>query len=647
MGQIYSLDSAFRTRKSIGNTFAQDFAAVVKLIKSSPLSDDILLTTPKTSAHKAFRNYIDPQKKKKEAMSKHIGTMSNLFNIGFIDADNIQQFWPKIEKYLLPIGIRVFISMLESRCEKIPACKKACCNGRDSSKSQPCPNQIILNEELQKFVLLLMGLMRRTVKHINNQASVLKLLHKVSRKHFSKLNLDITKIDHEAIGVHFSNAIRDIIIHTTAFTPDVEGSYSFLIRTLVVAMQRLALTPPPEHEGDTNSDEEDPDEPIDILIHSNNGAILSRPFNGAPFRGSLGSMGPNPSISNESGTIRKQQALAKRTPKSARFSSIASSSNPITNVYPKFDKTLLEYGCQTFQDFFEMNPDLLCQFDQYHVIKLDENVNVADALKMHTSKILALVEDIASNSDNPANIMSLLKDLGKHHNEQGITEEHLDMMGPIICHTIRPVVFKAGLWSIEVEKSWNHLFEMLAILMKKGFPQASQRSLIYMNNFPNLTHIIILKDTWASIANQMHELGLTSVVKLFKINYNLRFYSSPKVRYRPVKMHEDTEHLSLLFNLLVSIIDHIVNGFPNSSSGDLGEVFTSPATKKNMAMLKEPMEWLGPVFCNTVRPLLLVQGKWSYQVELSWRLMFKHLMKRHPGAERRQREADEADHRRF
>lgn len=82
-------------------------------------------------------------------------------------------------------------------------------------------------------------------------------------------------------------------------------------------------------------------------------------------------------------------------------------------------------------------------------------------------------------------------------------------------------------------------------------------------------------------------------------------------------MHEDTEHLSLLFNLLVSIIDHIVNGFPNSSSGDLGEVFTSPATKKNMAMLKEPMEWLGPVFCNTVRPLLLVQGKWSYQVKLN------------------------------
>ena len=26
------------------------------------------------------------------------------------------------------------------------------------------------------------------------------------------------------------------------------------------------------------------------------------------------------------------------------------------------------------------------------------------------------------------------------------------------------------------------------------------------------------------------------------------------------------------------------------------------------------LELMGPVFCNTVRPLLLVQGRWSYQV---------------------------------
>lgn len=32
----------------------------------------------------------------------------------------------------------------------------------------------------------------------------------------------------------------------------------------------------------------------------------------------------------------------------------------------------------------------------------------------------------------------------------------------------------------------------------------------------------MLKDTWAGIVGQMHELGLSAVVKLFKINYNLK-----------------------------------------------------------------------------------------------------------------------------
>ena len=57
---------------------------------------------------------------------------------------------------------------------------------------------------------------------------------------------------------------------------------------------------------------------------------------------------------------------------------------------------------------------------------------------------------------------------------QGITEEHLDMLGPIVCHTIRPVVFKSGLWSIEVEKSWNHLFDMVAVLMRRGYPSTAE-----------------------------------------------------------------------------------------------------------------------------------------------------------------------------
>ena len=61
-------------------------------------------------------------------------------------------------------------------------------------------------------------------------------------------------------------------------------------------------------------------------------------------------------------------------------------------------------------------------------------------------------------------------DIQYFYSFQGITLEHLEMLGPLICHTIRPLVFRSGLWTIELEKSWNHLFEMIALLMKRGYP---------------------------------------------------------------------------------------------------------------------------------------------------------------------------------
>ena len=123
------------------------------------------------------------------------------------------------------------------------------------------------------------------------------------------------------------------------------------------------------------------------------------------------------------------------------------------------------------------------------------------------------------------------------------------MLGPIICHTIRPLVFRAGLWTIEVEKSWAHLFDMVATLMKRGYPevgccQISQIKLpilfwivestmtTWLNYFqvercltgffPTLTHTLILKDTWGHIIEQMHEMGLPTFIKLFRLSANLR-----------------------------------------------------------------------------------------------------------------------------
>ena len=85
------------------------------------------------------------------------------------------------------------------------------------------------------------------------------------------------------------------------------------------------------------------------------------------------------------------------------------------NIFPTFDRHLVLVGCQTFQDFFDLHPQVLKNFDQYEFIKINEGITCADALKMHASRVLALGEDIVNNSGNPDKIRSLLQDLGKHH----------------------------------------------------------------------------------------------------------------------------------------------------------------------------------------------------------------------------------------
>ena len=110
----------------------------------------------------------------------------------------------------------------------------------------------------------------------------------------------------------------------------------------------------------------------------------------------------------------------------------------------------------------------MSHFEQYQEMYLNENLSAAEALKMHSKKVLGLAQEISKHSGNPEKVRELLRDLGRQHYDQGILEEHLDMLGPIVCHTIRPIVFKSGLWSIEVEKSWNHLFDVITNMMRTG-----------------------------------------------------------------------------------------------------------------------------------------------------------------------------------
>ena len=57
--------------------------------------------------------------------------------------------------------------------------------------------------------------------------------------------------------------------------------------------------------------------------------------------------------------------------------------------------------------------------------------------------------------------------------------------------------------------------------MKRGYPPEESHRLV-AGFFPTLTHTLILKDTWSLIVEQMHELGLNTFIKLFRLSANLR-----------------------------------------------------------------------------------------------------------------------------
>jgi hypothetical protein len=48
------------------------------------------------------------------------------------------------------------------------------------------------------------------------------------------------------------------------------------------------------------------------------------------------------------------------------------------------------------------------------------------------------------------------------------------MSPQVLSQAIRPLVWEKGLWSTELEKAWTHLFDIVACLMKLGYPQEYQ-----------------------------------------------------------------------------------------------------------------------------------------------------------------------------
>lgn len=276
-----------------------------------------------------------------------------------------------------------------------------------------------------------------------------------------------------------------------------------------------------------------------------------------------------------------------------------------------YDRHLIEVGCDTFTQLFARYPmmDYISEYDHLEV----EGVCIGEALRSHAMAIGSVVTEIQENAGNPERIRMSLAQAGQRRYLEGVERQQLDMLGPVLAHVIRPLVWEKGLWSIEVEKAWTHLFDIVACLMKLGYPQEFEEEEV----FPNMAEIVILKDTWSVIARQVKAIGMEAFEKLFSLNSDMSVYIPGCQEVEVAETTKISEKVRAHAKLTIETLEQVVAAIP-----DMTEVFNVMTRLRKEHIGTGLIEVIGPVFCNTTRHFLLIQGRWSLDVERAWLALF-------------------------
>ena len=119
------------------------------------------------------------------------------------DIANIKDSWATVERQLFGLGVRVFISLLESQ----PNIKRTFRQYRSKRHSE-----LRINEDLQKLILYLMCGMKRVVKCLNDvddHRALTKYLRRMAKKH-SPTEIDFGRINASEVASVFCSAIKEI-----------------------------------------------------------------------------------------------------------------------------------------------------------------------------------------------------------------------------------------------------------------------------------------------------------------------------------------------------------------------------------------------------------------------------------------------------
>jgi len=286
---------------------------------------------------------------------------------------------------------------------------------------------------------------------------------------------------------------------------------------------------------------------------------------------------------------------------------------------------LQRVGVQCIVDLFELHPfvkdhfrSILVQFSKADPENEDA---LHELLENHARLVMNVVHELVTNVDNMDLLYEKLKNLGLFHLENKVPARYLDIMGPIFCNAVRPILLHNDCWSPEVEDSWMELFKILTTIMKKSYTEVISHEPLALNP----TQKCVIKSTWQSIfLKHMNSVGQQLFMDLFEVEPNVLKYFEA---FRDVGLKNLLQSRSFQ-NHGVRIMNLVKFAVENLDRPDklqdhmlvLGRLHVKKGIDSKF------LELMGPTFCHAIRPMLMSEGGWSIEIENAWLQLFKILV---------------------
>ena len=252
----------------------------------------------------------------------------------------------------------------------------------------------------------------------------------------------------------------------------------------------------------------------------------------------------------------------------------------------------------------------------------DDDSVMHGVMENHAKLIMNIVHEFVINMDDLEVIVPKLINIGASHGRKGIEPKYLDIMGPVFCNAVRPILLKTKLWSTSTEEAWMEVFRVIASIMKRGF-ESRESTEHELTLAPTQKCIIIA--TWHSIfLKHMTSMGKTLFIDMFKVEPNILHYfdAFKDSGINDVALNRKFQaHGQRVMGLIKFVVENIEN--TDKLREHLVILGRMHAKKK---IDPKFLDLMGPTFCQAIRPMVMAEGQWCLDIELAWAHLFKVLV---------------------